>query len=152
MWCSFSRSDGGALIMMIFRFPEIIHVGTNYSLYPGLVPWVEKSRNPDSVFRFQSCLRCGARNDRYCGCWRDRLYAKGTAPSGRSVDFKGLSPTNHRRSHRQPHATPILQYLDMVPHMNRRDILENKEGTGTSVPVIAQARSAHPLDEGGGWV
>ena len=25
------------------------------------------------VVRMDTCLRCGAYNDRYCGCWRDRL-------------------------------------------------------------------------------
>lgn len=61
-----------------------------------------------------SCLQCGAYDDRYCGCWRDRI--PGFAVSDTfvpSVDFTVLSPTNNRRTHRQHHATPILPNLDV---------------------------------------
>ena len=27
------------------------------------------------ALKADTCLLCGAYNDRYCGCWRDRLYA-----------------------------------------------------------------------------
>lgn len=98
------------------------------------------------------CLQCGAYDDRYCGCWQDR--APGFAVSDTSVPsvvFTVLSPTNIRRTHRQHHTTPILSNLDVSATPLDCTCWKNKEGTGTSVPVLARARSAHTVYEGGGW-
>jgi hypothetical protein len=99
-----------------------------------------------------SCLRCGAYDDRYCGCWQDR--APGFAVSVTSVprvDFTVLSPTIHRRTPCQHHTTPILSNPDVSATTPVRHVGKIRR-RGTSVPLLARARSAHTMYEGGGWV
>ena len=80
-----------------------------------------------------SCLNCGAPDDRYCGCWRDRLpgYA-GFEPSGQS---------------------------DKVPFFHR---ITNKKGLFTFSPITTMTRKSstwvrshhlqsHVEIEGGAW-
>ena len=133
------------------RNPEIIHVGSNFSLDQELVPWVEKNRIPENLFRFATCLQCGAYDDRYCGCWQDRApgYSFGSGTSVRRVDFTVLSPIIYRRTPLQSHATPILSNPDVSATTPVRHV-GKIGGTGVS-PVLARARSAHTVYEGGGW-
>ena len=101
-----------------------------------------------------SCLRCGAYDDRYCGCWQDRApgFAVSVTPVPR-VDFTVLSPpTNNRRTPSQHHTTPILPYRDVRGHDTVRIGLDPRGVRGGQrPPVLARARSAHTVYEGGGW-
>lgn len=101
-----------------------------------------------------SCLQCGAYDDRYCGCWQDR--APGfcvSEPPGPSVVFKALFIPIHRRTHLQHYTTPILPNRDVRGHDTVRIGLDPRGVRGGQrPPVLARARSAHALHEGGGWV
>lgn len=111
-----------------------------------------------------SCLRCGAYDDRYCGCWQDRLpgFAVSATPVT-SVCFTVSSPTFPEKkapsapSEPQKKAQPphqclnAPQVLDIERGGNGRAMLYPRGVRGENPPVLAIARSAHTVYEGGGW-